>query len=120
MPTIRPRCGHVYTLDVVQNDLILRDDAFLLVRVEKEWYPIQNSCVGKEELLAIPGFAETQWEYIRETEEWIPLFRAVDTAKVMEFLDVEREIQDPDLTPDENPDWWVTLKAFPSKQYFAK
>ncbi|UAW96754.1 hypothetical protein pEaSNUABM22_00267 [Erwinia phage pEa_SNUABM_22] len=91
-----PQRGRVYTLKEIENELELRDSPFLRfvpqkVRLlgEKEAgiQVIQQSHLAN--LSDVEGWADTKWAYVRETEEWIPLFRAVDDAEIEALCVIE-------------------------------
>lgn len=91
-----PRRGQVYSLKEIENELELRDSPFLRFVPQKVRYEheacagiqvIQTSSVAN--LSDIEGWADTQWSYVRETEEWIPLFRAVDDAAIEALCVIE-------------------------------
>lgn len=110
-----PRIGSVYTYAQV-CELDLQDSPFLMIRHEENYWPIQTSHVGyvndKCGLLSIPSFADTQWEYIRTTSEWIPIFYyAGDESIVKQLLTIEVDDGDPDSL-------LVAPKMFPFEQNF--
>uniref|UniRef100_A0AAU7PG37 Uncharacterized protein n=1 Tax=Burkholderia phage vB_BgluM-SURPRISE13 TaxID=3159457 RepID=A0AAU7PG37_9VIRU len=115
---IRPRNGEIYTLADINSKLYLRDSPCLLFRHEGKDVPIQDSHLEETMDKLVDGLGETQWTYIRETEEWIPVFRAVDDAEVLKFVDIEREI-DPFQKEPEKLGWHATPKGFPQQQYYA-
>lgn len=91
-----PQRGQVYTLKEIENDLELRDSPFL------RFFPQKVRLLGEKEagiqviqqshtadLSDVPGWADTKWYYVRETEEWIPLFRAVDDAEIEALCVIE-------------------------------
>ncbi|QZE60179.1 hypothetical protein pEaSNUABM35_00262 [Erwinia phage pEa_SNUABM_35] len=91
-----PRRGQVYSLKEIENELELRDSPFLRFIPQKVCMVgereagiqvIQTSSVAN--LSDIEGWADTQWTYVRETEEWIPLFRAVDDAAIEALCVIE-------------------------------
>ena len=109
-----PVRGQLYTLREVYN-LNLRDSPHLGVVIDGNSSVVQDSHVTTEEMLSVPGFADTKWEYIRETHEWIPIFRyAKVNPPITDFVDYEPE----------NSEWalkegglWVTPKGFTREQY---
>lgn len=76
---------------------------------------IQNSHLTEEQLLSVPGLADTVWQYLRTTHEWIPIFRYVGTTDLREVLDVELGAN-PDWDRDQRKWWWATPKGFPREQ----
>ncbi|QZE59509.1 hypothetical protein MPK66_gp265 [Erwinia phage pEa_SNUABM_2] len=94
-----PLRGRVYTLREIENDLELRDSPFLRfvpqkVRLAGESEAgiqvIQQSHIA--DLSDVEGWADTEWSYVRETEEWIPLFRAVDDAAIEALCVIEPDV----------------------------
>ncbi|AWY08527.1 hypothetical protein HOT49_gp268 [Erwinia phage vB_EamM_Alexandra] len=91
-----PLRGRVYTLKEIENDLELRDSPFLRFVSQKVRYE-HEACAGIQviqtsslaNLSDIEGWADTQWSYVRETEEWIPLFRAVDDDAIEALCVIE-------------------------------
>ena len=110
-----PRRGDVYTAAEVEA-LSLRDAPFYRFVVNGNVEVIQTSHLTVEQLLSVPGFAQTRWRYERETHEWIPLFRAVDDAAVQACVDTEPAI---DPYGDGHPWLWVTPKGFAREQFHA-
>lgn len=103
-----PRRGVIYTLRDILEKLQLDDSPFLYC----DGGVIQTSHVTNEQLLSVPGMAETRWEYLRTTSEWIPLFLSVDSSGTVP-VDVE-----PNTDPDAKPgSLWITPRGFPRKQY---
>lgn len=115
-----PLRNRVYTLKEIEHDLELRDSPFLRfcpqkVRMvgEKEAgiQVIQQSHIAN--LSDIPGWADTEWVYVRETEEWIPLFRAVNDAAIEALCVIE-----PDTSELRSGDgMFIYPKAAPCQQY---
>ena len=93
-----PRRGQVYTLKEIENELELRDSPFLRFVPQKVRYVgmpagvqvIQQAHIAN--LSELEGWADTQWSYVRETEEWIPLFRAVDDAAIEALCVIEPDV----------------------------
>ncbi|QYW04595.1 hypothetical protein pEaSNUABM14_00270 [Erwinia phage pEa_SNUABM_14] len=90
--------GSVYTLREMLTELSLRDTPNLGFTPVSVRYPetkeirqqtVQDSHLTEEEMLALPGWAETKWRYIRETHEWIPVFVAVDNAEIEALCVIE-------------------------------
>jgi hypothetical protein len=102
---MKPIRGNVYTTLQIYQDLDLLDNPFLRFMIDGSIAVIQDSHVATETLLSsVPKLAELKWQYVRTTHEWIPLFRAVDDAAVLETVDVAK---------DRDGDFWVTPKGFP-------
>lgn len=110
MKTNHPSRLRTYTLTQV-FDLDLPDSPSLGFKYEGVRTVVQDSHVTVEELLSVPGFANTRWEYIRTTNEWIPVFSAVDDEAVVACVDVEPYFG---IEPG---NFWVTPKGFPRTQY---
>jgi hypothetical protein len=109
-----PKAGQVYTLAQIENELNLDDSPSLSFRrIDGKRGLMQTSHLTKEELLSIPGMADSEWQYLRTTSEWIPLFTYVGVADPKTLVDVEPWEDDfgdqPDLL-------WITPKGFPRKQ----
>lgn len=88
---IYPRSGQVYTLAEITK-LYLRDQPFLQFFHNGELCVIQGASLSEEELCASnPEAAKTKWRYVRETEEWIPLFRYSDENElpITAFVTIE-------------------------------
>lgn len=108
-----PISGVVYTLrDLLQ--LNLRDSPSLQIHWQGKVGDIQDAHVTEEQLLSVPGLAETQWRFIRTTHEWIPIFHAVEVEDVLKCVDIEPYIDKYELL--RNPGWWITPKGFPRSQ----
>lgn len=110
-----PRRGEVFTAREVLG-LPLRDSPSWGItvahdpEVEYDDPPMQDAHVTWEELLSVPGFAETQWRFVKETDEWIPVFEFVGTAEeALAFCDVSKQWSD----IWRRYEWWVTPKGFP-------
>ena len=98
-----PVRGATYNLRTVYK-LDLDDSPCLMVQVEGLWYPVQDSHVTIEEMLSVPGLAETKWSYQFTTHEWVPIFRG-PSFKPETFFDIQR-LEAEDL-------YWITPKGFP-------
>lgn len=98
-----PQRGHVYSLRDILTALELQDSPSLQYRNN----PIQTAHLTSEQLLSVPGMAETRWQYLRTTIEWIPIFVHADGDVP---VDVEPNVDHPKLL-------WITPKGFPREQY---
>ena len=80
----KPRCGTVYTLVQVLGDkLDLWDSPHLNFINEKgKRDSVQDAHLNNEQLLAKPGWAETEWVYRFRTDEWCEIFQAKDSVKI--------------------------------------
>lgn len=95
-----PQRGQVYTLKEIENDLELRDSPFLRFVPQKVRYVgmpagvqvIQQSHIAN--LSELEGWADTKWSFVRETDEWIPLFRAVDDAAIEALCVIEPDVSE--------------------------
>ncbi|BCM95215.1 hypothetical protein [Burkholderia phage FLC6] len=114
-----PRMNAFYTLEQVQNHLILKDSAFLQFEYQGQTATIQDSDLTIEQMLALPGLKDTIWQYLYTTSEWIPIFKARDLEEVLKFVDIEQENLAP-YARDDKPGWWVTFKGHPRAQYYDK
>lgn len=104
----QPIPGRVYTLRALFQ-LHLLDSPHLIINAGV----IQTSHLMEDELLSVPGLADTEWRYTRTTHEWIPLFHCVDNAAVLQCVDIR-----PSLSEFDGPDAkWITPKGFPRLQY---
>lgn len=81
---MRPIRGRVYTLREIVRDLELLDAPSLGFADGV----IQDAHCTCEQLLAVPGLADTEWKYICTTHEWIPVFKAVNNDEVRKCVDV--------------------------------
>jgi hypothetical protein len=107
-----PKINAVHTASQICSFDLL-DSPFFRFCVDGAIQVIQTCHLTDEELLSVPGFAGTRWRYERTTEEWIPLFRAVDDTEILACVDIE-----PDVSPfSRSGELWVTPKGFPRKQY---
>lgn len=102
-----PQRGHVYTLQQIEKALDLRDSPCLEFVHDNELAVLQTSHLSENELLAVPGFADTQWRYVLETYEWIPVFRYVDTRPITDFVDITV------ITEYGETEYWATPKGHP-------
>lgn len=109
---MKPQRGATYTTREVLS-LELLDSPHFGFCIDGRRTVIQNSHCSDEELLAQPGMADVRWEYIRTTDEWIPVFRAVDDAAVLAVVDVEPSR----YQYDDEGSMWVTPKGLPREQY---
>lgn len=118
---ILPKRGFIYTLYQIENELELRDGPHLGFEYKGVKCVVQTSHLKAEELLSVPGFADSRWVYERETHEWIPVFRYVDGRPITEFVDLEPVIDHPIFVAAGTADtgFWATPKGFPREQYYA-
>ena len=91
--SIHPVRGAVYTVAQIDNNLILRDSPFHYFFDEAgEKQVVQTSHMAND-LSDLPGFADIRFTFIRETDEWIPLFVVVDEDN-SKFRDLLQSGQD--------------------------
>lgn len=120
-PIQRPRQNQTYLLSEVYN-LFLRDGPHFSIELEDVDHNLQVACiqdshVTEEEMLSILGFKDTQWVYVRETEEWIPIFKYAKSNQrpITDFVNYEKS-----TCPYTTDVFWVTPKGFPREQYVEK
>lgn len=122
-PMRYPKRGVTYTLQEIEETLILRDSAHLSVWATvpslgcERSFPIQTSHHTSEELLKNELAANSRWTYQRETDEWIPLFiwAKDNTIKPEEIVDIE-EYTDRYYGGEDGEGGahlWLTFKGFP-------
>ncbi len=117
MAHVYPKRQQSYTAEEIFKVLYLRDSPSLSFRHQGVRGCIQGSHVTVDEILSVPGFKESQWVYIRETHEWIPIFKfneVVDQPPVTTFVDLE--LYDDKYKLEERDFWWATPKGFPRPQ----
>lgn len=111
-----PVRGCTYSLATICNDLKLLDSPSLGIVINGRKSVIQNAHVLDDELLSIPKFADSLWEYKYTTNEWIPIFEYVGQTNITEFVDYENEINFDGAVLES---LWVTPKGFPREQYYS-
>jgi hypothetical protein len=96
--------------------LYLRDSPHL--SFDHQYVPgvIQNSHMTEDEMLSVPLMSESKWIYVRETDEWIPIFRfsSYNTTPITDLVDLEK-LQTSKSCSDVDF-WWATPKGFPRPQ----
>lgn len=125
---IDPRRGRHYTArQLLTGEIYLRDSPFFNLTLSFEGRMvrtvIQHSHVTNEELLGVPGFADSLWRYLRETDEWCPIFEFVGTAEQAALLvDTERDnVSKYELEHEGLSKYlWTTPKGLPREQYYDK
>lgn len=117
MKKIYPLRNQVYSYKQIAKELELRDSPFLCFYYQNKEGVIQTSHLTEEQLESVSGMLDTQWKYIRETHEWIPIFNY--TGPIESLLAViDLEPYDDKTFPERNDTtWWATPKGFPRKQY---
>jgi hypothetical protein len=117
MTKIYPKAGQVYTLAEIQT-LYLRDSECLMGEIAGRQVVIQNTHLQPEEFLAVPGASESQWRYVRETEEWIPVFRYAGPENGMAaFCDMSWSWDWSGKCYDRSEPLHVVPKGYPMRQY---
>lgn len=118
----RPQRGIVYTLAEVLCDLELRDSACLCFYVQDLCYPDNRSSTEQvidyahltdDQFLSLPGWGETEWTFAYETNEWVPVFRAVDDRSIERLCHIEPYV-DRDLHGMNH--MWVIPRGFDRPQ----
>ena len=106
----KPMSGKTYKLSQV-FDLYLYSHPHFQIR---DVGVVQNSHINAEELLSIDGIADTNWTYLRTTNELIPVFQySFDNPSYLGFFDTEPYKNS--MYPEDDLQW-VTPKGFPRKQ----
>lgn len=99
-----PRAQSIYTLLEIESRVELRDAPSLGFVHEGFTACIQTAHLTVHQLLQVPGLAGSKWQYLRDTKEWIPIFRAIDPAAIHECVDIA-------IDPEYGT--WVTPKGHP-------
>lgn len=118
MALIRPKRNTSYTLKEIMQDLYLRDSPALGFTYNDIPGCIQDAHMSVEEMLSNELLANSKWNYIRETHEWIPVFEFNTTCgqpSIFELVDME--LDKSDLQWYQKNTWWATPKGFPRPQY---
>ncbi len=91
--SVHPVRGETYTVREIYEDLFLRDSPHLsFFREDDEKDVIQNSHFTIDELLSLNHpLLDCEFTYVRETDEWIPVFNAVDDALVLKCVSKEQD-----------------------------
>ncbi len=116
---VYPKRYQSYSLEEICNVLYLRDGPGLGFTFNGIDGCVQDSHLTVEELLSVPGFKDTQWVYIRETHEWIPVFRyneKINQPSIDNFCDLEIYEDKYRLNKPNEKFWWCTPKGFPRPQ----
>lgn len=111
----RPIQQNIYTMAEIDNQLTLRDSPFLRVHCGEgmERVAIQTSHMEVRLSELSPEWAESKWRYIRETDEWIPLFTFAGTLEEQAALVDAYEVPvEKRLFKDER-EFMVTPKGHP-------
>jgi hypothetical protein len=115
---IYPKRGQVYTLAEIDKVLYMRDSAHLMfwfeVNGERKELVIQNSC-GNVPPVELPGWLDSQWKYMYETDEWIPIFRYAGQQPITDFVTIEDDL----CEYAEPGDKYVCIKGLHMDQYMG-
>ncbi len=119
-----PYPGNIYTLaQIMEQDLPdapslgfrMAPNPSAPAEIESVLAVIQDSHLTVEQLLYVPGLADTEWRYIRTTNEQVPVFNyAGELEKLLACVDIEPEIGN--FGQEECYGWWVTPKGYPRPQ----
>jgi hypothetical protein len=88
---IYPKHGQVYTYEEIQK-LYLRDSPNLGFDLNGRKQCLQDSMASPEEIIKkSPRIAGSKWVFVKETFEWIPVFRYADERPITEIIARHRE-----------------------------
>jgi hypothetical protein len=107
---IYPVRNQVYSLAEITK-LYLRDSACFSFYHNDVLVVIQNTNVLNEELCANADFAAMQWKFIRETDEWIPIFHYAGERPITDFVTIEEG-----AACRRQSEYWVCWKGFHEPQ----
>jgi len=119
------RCQE-YTLREIMTELKLRDNPWLGIPAPAhsaggvtmaDSGPVQGHFDHTDpDFLA--KFGDLKFTYIRETDEWIPIFRFAGTVEeAKEHFDFAVSITD--FFEDTTIPWWITFKGYPEDQDYT-
>ena len=115
---IYPKRYQSYTYKEISEILYLRDSPSLCFHYQDIQGVVQSSHLNEEEMLTVLGMAESKWIYIRETEEWIPIFHFDEKVKQPAITTlVDLELYKDTYNLNEKESWWATPKGFPRNQH---
>lgn len=110
-----PKRGVIYTFREICENLELRDRPHLGFMHNGIRQVVQDSHMREDELLALPHWADSEWLYEYETDEWIPIFRFVsDQGVKIEDLVTMEPLLDPHVT--HQGELWAIPKGTERKQ----
>jgi len=95
-----PIRGNVYTLAQVLK-LDLDDESPFLIFVRSKSMVIQTSHVTDDDLLKVPGMADSQWRYLYTTDECCPIFHFVGPGPITDLVDIVGTLATPKGFPRE-------------------
>lgn len=85
--THSPIPNNVYSFNqIVYMDL--SDIPMLVFDYKDKEYVVHTSNTIDADLLKIPGFGESWWQYKKTTSELIPIFLYVDEIEITKFVDI--------------------------------
>ena len=88
MPLYYPKRGEVYTVEQIVTELKLRDSPFLKANITNPLGEVVDVVIQlayiDDYAKLIPIMGNDKYRYIRETDEWIPVFQFVGSEE--EFL----------------------------------
>lgn len=113
----RPVRDRIYTYAEIQT-LYLQDSPFLMVSINGTMWPVQEDekFDAVRQAPDIEGFMDTQWKYIRTTEEWIPIFHYAGERPIETFVTIEPDTESSDFR-DNKGKLWVCFKGYRQPQY---
>ena len=111
-----PERGQVYTLREIETGLYLRDSACLNFTHEG----IESCVQGHPDIdfTQPSAIADSEWRYVRETDEWIPVFRYAGTTPIDELLHIEPSLNYYNGKRDGG--YHAYFKGHEVKQYFSE
>lgn len=120
-----PSQRQTYTLREILKELSLRDTPWLGIPAPTHSVggvamaceaPVQGDGWGSDEFLE--KFGDLKFTYIRETDEWIPIFRFAGTVEeAKEYFDYAVMLTD--FFDDGIVPWHVTFKGYPEDQDYT-
>jgi hypothetical protein len=113
----KPIRQQTYTFSEI-CELYLRDSPCLSFEHNNITGVIQNSHLNQEQLLSsVPLMADSKWVYIRETFEWISVFKfsSENTILITDIADLEEHKLEKKYF--DKVCWWATPKGYPRPQY---
>jgi hypothetical protein len=111
----RPIRNQTYTYSEICK-LDLRDSPHLGFEHQDTSGVIQTGHTTQDQMLSVPLMSESKWTYVRETDEWIPIFRfsSYNTISITDLVDLEKDEFSKRCFDEET--WWATPKGFPRPQ----
>jgi hypothetical protein len=113
MPRHSPVQHAIYTLRQIEENLKLLDSPHLMINCGVDgFHPIQTSHFIMSDLFSMPEWAESKWEYQYTTNEWIPVFYAVNSMSLYELLSIAQSQSE--FAND--GDMWIVPLLFPREE----